>query len=178
MTPESVTRDAVRELFLTYRRTAFRLETREAYNEPYTPRALAQFLAGEPVDVSFLDTWTTQRRADLAAGKQMSRVRVVTEPLNDYARYSLHVSRVNVEAGEDIRYLARDRAELLSLPDEDYWLFDSELAAVFSFGDDGKIDDILIVDDPAGIAERCRWRDVAWANAVRREEYAAVHGVT
>lgn len=174
---EALAREDFRELFRAYEHTAFRLETREAYNEAYTPKAMTQYLAGEPVDFSFLDQWTADRRTDASLGKRMSRVRVVTEPLNDYARYSLYVSQVNVAAGEDIRYLERERAHELGVPDEDYWLFDSARAVVFTFADDGAVGGYELLDEPAAVALRCQWRGAAWHYATTREEYAARHGI-
>ncbi|HEY9412204.1 MAG TPA: hypothetical protein VIP77_21680 [Jiangellaceae bacterium] len=171
-------REQFRDLFRTYEHTAFRLETRDAYNEPYTLKAMSEYLAGESVDVSFLDEWVEDRLADAAQGKRMSRVRIVNEPLNDYARYSLHVSQVNNRAGEDVRYLSRARADELKLPAEDYWLFDSARAVVFTFGDDGKIGRLELLEDPADLVLRCQWRDAAWHYAIQRDEYAAIHGVT
>ena len=35
----------------------------------------------------------------------MTRVRVVSEPHDDYTRFLLDLARINVAAGEDIRYL-------------------------------------------------------------------------
>lgn len=170
-------RDDFRAMFDSFERTAFRLEARDEYNEPYTPKALGQFLAGEPVDFSFLDGWTQTIRAGVSLGKRVSRVRVVTEPHTDYVRYSLHVSQVNVGAGEDIRYLGRDRANHVGLPNEDYWLFDSKAAVVLHFGDDGLVASYELLQDPADVALRCQRRDTAWREAVKREEYAATHGV-
>jgi hypothetical protein len=67
----------------------------------------------------------------MRAGKTVRRVRVISEPITDYIRWE-HVNTVlNLEVGEDIRWLPRHR-----LPDElifpvdgnDWWLFDDHLA--------------------------------------------------
>ena len=50
---------------------------------------------------------------------------MVIVPHSNYVRWSLTVARLNTEAGEDIRYLARDKAREPELPDEDFWLLDS-----------------------------------------------------
>lgn len=173
-----LSREEFREMFRTFRHTAFRLETKDRYNEPYTGGPLSRYLAGQPIDFSFLDEWTGKVRAAVAEDKSMSRVRIVTEPHTDYVRYSMHVARVNVSAGEDIRYLARHRAHELGIPDEDYWLFDSTWAAVLLFGEDGRVTGHELLEEPAEVVRRCQWRDAAWHYAVVREEYAAEHGVT
>jgi hypothetical protein len=107
-----------------------------------------------------------------AEGKRLSRVRVVTEPHSDYVRWSMTVARLNIEAGEDIRYLPRRKAEELGLPDEDYWLFDERYVAVLNLDEGGLLLGAKLIDEPAEVAQRCRWRDVAWRYAIPWEQYA------
>lgn len=71
-----------------------------------------------------------------AAGKQVARVRVVTEPHGDYTRYALAGAVINIEGGEDMRYMPRSRAQRLGLPEHDFWLFDERLVALMHFSDD------------------------------------------
>lgn len=138
-----------------------------------------RYLAGELTDYSFMDNWTGEVRARSAQGKRMSRVRVVTEPLSDDARYLLDVARLNVAAGDEIRYLPRQRArELeLGLPDEDYWIFDATVAAIIHFDEDDHPVGHELIDDPTEIVQRLHWFDAAWHYSVSREEFAAKHGV-
>jgi|AntDryMetagUQ889_1029465.scaffolds.fasta_scaffold00799_7 hypothetical protein len=167
------------ELFETYRYTARRLEPRDRYNTGYSSEPMRRFLAGESVDYSFLDHWTSEVRARTAQGKWMSRVRVVTEPLTDYVRYSLHIARLNVAAGDEIRYLPRQRArELeLGLPDEDYWIFDARTTSIIHFDEDDRPVGYELIDDPTEVVPRLHWFDAAWHHSVSREEFAAKHGV-
>lgn len=175
---QSIDRAEFGALFERYEHTAFRLETRDRYNEPYTAEALRRYLAGEPIDYSEREPWGDKVRAAVARGKRMERVRVVTEPLTDYVRYSMHIARLNNEAGEDIRYLPRARAADLDLPDVDFWLFDSIKAAVLHYDDDDRsLDQRDLVDDAEFVAQCNRWRDAAWHYAARRDEFAAKHGV-
>ncbi|MDQ3153745.1 MAG: hypothetical protein M3R63_19200 [Actinomycetota bacterium] len=166
-------------LFETYRYTARRLEPRDCYNTDPSPELLRRFLAGGQVDYSFMDTWAGRVNRWRAEGKWMARVRVVTEPLTADARFSLHAARLNVTAGEEIRYLPRQRSvELrLDLPDEDYWVFDATTAAIIHFDDDDRPVGHELIDDPALILQRLRWFDAAWHYSVSREEFAARHGV-
>lgn len=166
-------------LFETYRYTARRLEPRDRYNTGLSTEALGRYLAGEPVDYSFMDRWTGQVSGWRAQGKRMARVRVVTEPLTDDACFSLDVARLNVAAGDEIRYLPRQRAhELeLGLPDEDYWVFDATTAAIIHFDEDDRPVGHELIDDPAQIIQRLHWFDAAWHHSVSREEFAAKHGV-
>jgi len=165
-------------LFDTYRYTARRLEPRDRYNTG-TGENRRLFLAGELSDYSFMDDWTSEVRARSAQGKRMTRVRVVTEPLSDDARYLLDVARINVAAGDEIRYLPRQRAQELGLglPDEDYWIFDATTVAVIHFDEDDRPVSHELIDDPAEIVQRLHWFDAAWHYSVSREEFAAKHGI-
>jgi hypothetical protein len=97
---------------------------------------------------------------------------VVTIPHSDYVRWSMTVARLNTEAGEDIRYLARDRARELELPDEDFWLFDSQRAAILRFDDADRLLGADLVEDPAEVVKRCYRRDVAWHYAIPWRQYS------
>src|SRR6266700_5140356 len=68
-------------IFRSFEDTAFRLETRDYYYSPNESRALAQFVAGEPVDMGWFQNWLSMIRAATAGGRRFSRVRVVSVPL-------------------------------------------------------------------------------------------------
>ncbi len=59
-------------------------------------------------------------REATAEGRLFSRVRVVSFPLTDYTRFSMWVSGFTRKAGDDIRYLTRDRADAAKLPKHDF----------------------------------------------------------
>jgi Domain of unknown function (DUF5753) len=82
-------------------------------------------LAGEPDDLPWMQDWLTMIREATNEGRRFTRVQAVSLPLTDYNRFGLAVSRHNNAAGEDIRYLTRDQAKAVELPNHDYWLFDS-----------------------------------------------------
>ena len=169
--------DEFYELFQEFEHTAYRLETRERYVVDYEDDPFSAFLAGRP-QYDWIQDWEKLIRGAVAEGKRFERVRVVSEPPSDYTRFSLDVARLNVDAGEDIRYLLRPRAEELGLPDEDYWLFDSRIAVIFHFGADGRITERKLTDEPTAIVQRNYWRDVAQHSAIKRDEYAAAHSLT
>lgn len=169
--------DGLRRLFDEFEQTAFRLETRDQYVEESEEAPLRLFLSGEPDDYRWMAGWAARVRGMTESGARVERVRVVTEPLSDYITWSLHVARINVEAGEDIRYLERSRALDLGLPDEDYWLFDGARAAVFRFDEQGRVSGKDLVTEPRDVAQRSTWRDLAWNAATPWKEFAAQHGV-
>ena len=62
--------------------------------------------------------------APRSRGVTIRRVRVVSEPLSDYLRWEHACTAVNIEAGEEIRWLSRTKAADLMLPGADCWVFD------------------------------------------------------
>jgi hypothetical protein len=159
------------DFVLGYGHTAFRLETRERYNEPGEAEPVRQFLAGHP-DYAWNEEWAAMMRRRTALGQRMARVRIVDEPHSDYTRFGLDLARVNVAAGEDIRYLPRAQAKDFDLPGHDYWLIDSCKVGILRFTDDDVLLGAEIPADPAVVVRHCYWRDVAWRHAVPFTEYA------
>lgn len=132
---------------------------------------MRKFLAGEPDDLEWSNSWLERVRTARTEGRTFSRVRVVTVPLTDYSRFGLWASQFTVEAGEDIRYVRRDQA--VGLPDHDYWMFDSRTVVRMHFDGQSAFLGGELVEDPTGIVQHNYWRDAAWHKAVRRDEFAA-----
>jgi hypothetical protein len=162
---------ALAEFVLGYERTAFRLETRERYNEAEEAEPVRRFLAGEP-DYGWNEEWAAMMRRRTAAGSAMMRVRIVDEPHSDYTRFGLDLARVNVAAGEDIRYLPREQARSHDLPGYDFWLIDSSAVGILRFADDDVLLGAEVITDPAVVAGHSHWHDVAWRHAVPFAAYS------
>jgi uncharacterized protein DUF6879 len=120
-----------------------------------------------------MQDWLTMIRAASSEGRLFRRVRVVTMPLTGYSRFGIWCSQFTNAAGEDIRYLTRDRATAEGLPDHDYWLFDSRLLVRMRFDAEGRFEGGEPVDDPAAVVQHNYWRDAAWRHAARRDDFAA-----
>ncbi len=133
---------------------------------------MARYLETGTTDMAWLEGWLNTVRARIAEGRVVRRVRVVSLPLSDYNRFGLWTAAFNNEAGEDIRYLARDEAA--GLPEFDYWLFDSRTAAKMHF-DDGVALDSDLINDPTVLVELNYQRDAAWHRAIKIDEFAAEH---
>lgn len=116
-------------------------------------------------------------RDALAEGRTYSRARVVNVPLTDYSRFGVWASQFTVAAGEDIRYLTRDQAQDVGLPNHDYWLFDSRKLVRMLFDDADQFLGGEVIEDPAVIVQHNYWRDAAWRCAVRRDDFATEQGV-
>ena len=162
---------AFADVVLGFEHTAFRLETRERYNEAEEADQVRRFLAGEP-DYAWNDEWAAMMQRRTASGQRMMRVRIVNEPHSEYTRFGLDLARVNVTAGEDIRYLPRQQAVGLDLPGHDFWLIDSSRVAILRFADDDVLLGAEILSDPAVVVSHCYWRDVAWHYAVPFAAYS------
>jgi hypothetical protein len=133
---------------------------------------LAKFLAGQPDDLPWIQSWLDMLRAATVAGRRFARVRMVTLPLTDYSRFGVWCARFTGGAGEDIRYLTRDQASAAGLPEQDYWLFDSRKLLRMHFDEHDRFLGGELVEDPAEIVQANYWRDAAWHQAVRRDDFA------
>jgi hypothetical protein len=120
-----------------------------------------------------MQSWLEMLRGATAAGRRFARVRVVTLPLTDYSRFGVWCAQFTGGAGEDIRYLPRDQAA--GLPGHDYWLFDSRLLVKMLYRDDDSFIGGELVDEPSLIVAHNYWRDAAWHQAVRRDDFAEQH---
>jgi len=148
------------------------LEARDRYDASYENESLRRFLAGEPDDLPWMQSWLLMLREATADGRRFARVRVVTLPLTDYSRFGVWCAQVTNGAGEDIRYLPRDRAEAVELPDHDYWLFDSRLLVRMHFDSDVAFLGGEVIEDSNEIVKHNYWRDAAWHYAMRRDDFA------
>jgi len=157
----------------TFKRSAFRLETRDSYTLSYERAELERFLAGKPTpppEVNWWRPWLEQIAAQTAAGKRISRVRILAEPPSDYQRWELWAAPWHAEAGEQISYINQSRALELRLPvADDWWLLDDEQLIVMRFTGTGEIDGKTLITDPARVGEMCLWRDLAVRNAIPAE---------
>ena len=164
-----VSGDAFGALFGSFEHTAFRLELRERYDSPGEREPLRRFLAGEPDDLAWNRSWLALMAEHAAAGRVVRRVRVVSVPLSEYSRFGLWCAQFAIEAGEDIRYLDRAKAE--GLPDLDYWVFDSRRVAKLHFDHLDRLLGAEMITDPSVIVELSAARDDAWHRANTRREF-------
>ncbi|MFD5089412.1 DUF6879 family protein [Amycolatopsis thailandensis] len=176
------------DLFRTFTNRAYRLETLQSYGSPDEDAAYAAFLAGVDFDLDPENDWwvTDVVRPAAAAGRSMSRVHVVREPLTDYLRYELTWAYApNVDAGEDVRIipLAANDPWPADLPENhDYWLLDDRLYEMV-YADDERRSWLgsRLVDDPTRLAQAEAWRETAldrgipWRDYVSARPELAVH---
>lgn len=151
-----------------FEHTAFRIELQENYLEAEEAGLFAAFLRGEPespTTVSELRQWYEQIAAHVQQGKRVERVRVHQDPPTDYQRFERWLDRWNLQAGETMRYLTRQRAhEIGLLPavgNTDWWLLDSSRLIVMRFDGEGHRIQNELITDPTVVIKACMWRDLA-----------------
>lgn len=155
------------------RKRAFHLEQRDAYNVEAEDEPFGRWLRGEPDDYAWHADWLDFVRRATAAGVQVQRVRLASLPLSDYVRWGLDVSPLNIEAGEDIRYLPRYLAEGIELPKEDYWLLDDDTLILSVFSADGRTGGFARPSSTELLRQCVAVRDQVWERAVPYAQYVA-----
>ncbi|MEV8431986.1 DUF6879 family protein [Streptomyces chartreusis] len=168
--PQPISFDEFDGMFTTLRHSAWRLETRRRYAWDERQDTYRQFLAEGRVDWDLNDPWCQERREQAALGKRFERVRVVDEPLTEGQRYLLDNARRNAAAGEVIRVLARSTADELSLPREDFWLFDARVVALLQFDDADEMTGVELITDPVEVLRYAQAREAAWHHSVPYDE--------
>ncbi|MGH3737762.1 MAG: DUF6879 family protein [Micromonosporaceae bacterium] len=150
---------------------AIHLETRDAYGTEVELPHLAQWMAGEPDDLRWLEGWCDTLRAHVRAGRTVRRARIVSEPLSDYQRWSYSIAAPMVAAGEDIRWVPRRLVSSIALPGNDFYLFDNRLALFLIYAGNGLATDRLTSTDPLDIT-LCRSAfESVWRLAIPHSDY-------
>jgi hypothetical protein len=169
-----VTDEEFEELLASFGREAIHLEMRDAYGTAVELPHMARWAAGEPDDLEWLQGWCAALRKHVKAGKSVRRVRIVSEPLSDYQRWSYSIAYPMVEAGEDILWVPRRLVSAVALPGNDYYLFDDQLAVFLLYSGNGLATGKVGSDDPA-IIRLCRSAfEAVWKLSVPHREYAPV----
>lgn len=158
-------------LFSEFQRSAWRWECQGVYHEPAEVQPWQQWRDGNRDD-AWLRPWADTIRGWHGEGKTFERVRMLTEPLTEYLRWMLDFTYVNVEAGEDIRWIEQHRARELGAPDYDFYLFDDARVAIMHFDEHG-VSGADLIDDPDVVRQHQRWRDLVWPLAIRHNDYLA-----
>ncbi|MEU4286882.1 DUF6879 family protein [Kribbella sp. NPDC026596] len=160
------------ELLAGSSRTALKLEFRDQYmtEDP----AYAAWQAGD-VDQAVREYagWTETASTATARGVELKRVRVVSEPVSDYIAFEHAVtSRVNVIAGEAIRWVPRPRVSAVALPGNDVWIFDEATVQFCLFAGDGRFVGNEVSTDP-DVVKLCRSAfEASWERGIDHVDYS------
>lgn len=162
--------DRLNELFRSFERSSWRWECQGEY--AIDEDKLQRWRDGLPTDREAKRPWLDYIRGLRAAGKTFERVRMLTEPLNEYLRWLLEQTQDNIDAGEDIRWIEQG-AVPATLPSYDFYLFDDTRVAIMRFGDDKLLADLEVTDEPAIVDQHRAYRDAVWPLSTRHADYSA-----
>lgn len=149
---------------------AFHLETQDAYAVDDEADDLAEYLETGNFDDSWSD-WDHLIREITDAGVLVHRARVVTEPHTDYTRFLHATTRVNVAAGEDVRWVPRGSIDPASLTTDDWWTLDEDAVAFTAFESNGNLGGLALTRDPVIVSYCLSVRDLVWGIATPHAEY-------
>lgn len=165
------------ELLRSFRKTACYFEAQATYALDYEAADFGQFLAGSPTppsEISWWAPWLDQVAELTRQGRQITRVRVISEPPSDYQRWGLWALPWHARAGEQIRYMSRHHAEQIDLPLKyDWWLMDDEQVIRLRYTPDGRIISKELTTHQGTITRFRALRDLAVSNATTAEAITA-----
>jgi len=159
-----------------YEHTLFRMETLPAYAVTSDGDDFNRWLAGEAEPTwERKNRWLDVLRTERAAGKVSRRVRVLSEELTEYERYSCEWGyALNAPAGEDIRVLRRGEHVIPDAHTEhDWWIVDGREVVLMHYDNDGRFAFAEICPDPHGDYPDAAW--LAWGAAEPFPEWWARH---
>lgn len=141
----------------------------------YTPDdpVYLDWKAGIEIDpIECFRDWYDLIVATVHRGVTVRRARVVSEPITEFIRHEYEVSsRMNIPAGELVRWLPRRQALDLVLPANDFWVLDDQVVRFGYFAGDGTYLGHEIVEDP-GIVKICVDAfEAVWARAIDHADY-------
>lgn len=151
-------------------RTAFHLEMRDSYT-PTDPTYLAWKRGEQPDFQAVFQPWADLVREATSRGVTMRRARIVSEPVTDYIRFEHATTTMNLDAGEEVRWLPRRQASDIALPGNDFWILDGRLVRFGHFSGDGEVLGEEWTEEPA-VAGLCAAAFVAvWERAIPHEDF-------
>jgi hypothetical protein len=157
--------DAWQAYFRNFESSAFRLEVHQTYTMPGEVEAVRDFLTGSPMPDGFNADWHSTVGDHTAAGRIMTRAKVVRRPLTPYTRYLFEwCIPGNVAAGEDYRIIDVTERQVTGLPDQDFWLFDESIVVHLNYRADGTQSSRELIREP-DLGKYLAWRDLALSNA-------------
>jgi hypothetical protein len=171
---EELTRDEWIEMFKSAEERVLHLEMRDVYAVPEEEEQIIRWRAGEydpASDEKDREWWLELMQETTARGVDVRRARIISEPVTEYIRYEHAGTPFNLRAGEDIRWLSRRRASMISLPGNDFWLFDGSLVVFNHFSGDGAWAGTETTSHHAAV-QLCRTAfDTVWELATPHSEY-------
>ncbi|MFI9076084.1 DUF6879 family protein [Streptomyces sioyaensis] len=162
------------ELVADCHHSAVHLEMRDVYGVASEADDFAEWQVTDEITPASLERrrpWLDLVRETVARGVVLRRARIVSTPVSEYIRYEHAGTHLNVEAGEQVRWLPRKEAATLALPGTDLWLLDGRLIRFGHFSGDGAFTAHELNDDPA-VTKMCADAfEAVWDRAVPHQEF-------
>ncbi|UCM87516.1 DUF6879 family protein [Streptomyces marincola] len=156
------------------RQLAVHLEMRDAYGIAEEGADFAAWKAGDDSSrhdhSGRRDAWLDTVRAAVAREVVIRRARIVSEPVSGYIRFEHAGTPLNIEAGEDVRWLSRRGASDITPPGNDFWLFDDQVVRFNHFTGDGASAGPEVVGDPAVVKLCATAFEAVWERATPHAE--------
>jgi hypothetical protein len=160
-------------LFLEARHSIFRLE--DQWNPLTAERAAYErFRCGTPLLPPQWPEWQAwlNKVRDLARqGKVVSRIIITDDPVAPYQQWRIWAASWHRQAGEDILFLSRRKADTLGIRGN-WCLFDDEQAVDMTFTPDGGVGNKLLITGTA-VSAYLAWRNLAGHSATPAETSTA-----
>ncbi|WP_328898586.1 hypothetical protein OHR86_00225 [Streptomyces sp. NBC_00441] len=155
--------------------SAVHLEMRDVYAVDYERGPFANWRTGfrhDPADrASWWRPWLDVVTEAVGRGVAIRRARIVSEPVSEYTRYLYDTTFTNMAAGEQVRWLPRQRASDIPLPGNDFWLFDGQLVQWNHFAGDGSSQGPEVTDEPAAVKLCTDAFEAVWERASPHGQY-------
>jgi hypothetical protein len=159
------------ELLAECKQSAIKLEFRDLYMTS-DPGYLAWQAGDLDRAVEEYADWTALARSAGARGVRMRRARVVSEPVSEYIAFEHAVtSRVNIAAGELIRWVPRQQTSDLAFPGNDVWVFDELVVQFCFFAGDGRFTGNDVATDPAVVKFCVSAFEAAWERGIDHDDF-------
>ncbi|GAA0946437.1 DUF6879 family protein [Nonomuraea longicatena] len=171
---EELTRDDWIAMFRDTQDAAVHLELRDVYSVPEEEQQIIQWRAGEydpASDERDREWWLDLMRETTSRGVRVRRARIVSEPVTEYIRYEYAGTPFNIRAGEEVRWLPRRQASRLTLPGNDFWLFDKSMVVFNHFTGDGEWASTETTRDSDAISLCLAAFEAVWAVGIPHGEY-------
>jgi hypothetical protein len=177
-----VSGDILDECFNGFRHSAFRLETLPAYAVSGEAESIEAWRAGRARPERSVRTngYLREVAANVLAGRERTRVRIVDHPLSEYCLYQMAAYVESAAAGEQIRIVVRNGGSKRAGQDlrivSDFWFFDqgteAECAVLMDYDAAGAFTGTRLAAEPELAVCRKLWA-TAYKYSVHINEYLA-----
>lgn len=162
------------ELLNSAERSAVHLEMRDTYAVAEERSDVARWNAG---GWSYADAkrslagWLSLVEETVARGVILRRARIVSEPVTQYIKFEHFATPLNIEAGEEVRWLPRRQAVGIALPAADFWLIDERVVRFNYFSGIGEAVEPEVNEEPTVAALCASAFESVWERALPHEKY-------